>query len=69
MIGNLWHATKVGQVTYAKREYQSTNNFHNSDRQLNNHFASFPVLLQKPNQTGHLLADNCCPHGQLTGWI
>ena len=26
------YGVEVRQVTYAKREYQSTNNFHNSDR-------------------------------------
>ena len=36
------------------------------NRQFNNQFASFPVLLQKPNQTAHFLVDNCCPPGQWT---
>ena len=52
------YGLEVRQVTYSKREFH----FHNDNRQLNNQFASFPVLLQKPNLTAHLLADNCCPH-------
>ena len=59
------YGLEVSQVRCPKREYHFTSNFHN--RQLNNQFASFAVLLQKPNQTAHFLADNCCPHGQWTG--
>ena len=58
----------VRQVTHAKRKYYSTNNSHNSDGHLNNQFAIFPVLLQSPNQTSHLLADSCCQSVSRVGY-
>ena len=57
------YGVEVRYGTNAKSEYDPTNNSHNSNRQLNNQFASFPVLLQNLHQTVQLLADNCCPHG------
>ena len=59
-LGSLTWCEKVwvrGKTVHmCHREYHFTSNFHTYIRQLNYQYASFPVLLQNPNETAHTTA-------------
>ena len=44
------YGVEVRQVTYAKREHQSTNNFYNSDRSINTLLALGVATETQPNK-------------------